>query len=86
MADVPPGDDWVGLVRTFLFAGASNVVATLWPVEDRSTAVLMEAFYRRLETRVSPGEALAEAQRALARDTRTSHPFYWAGFVPVTGR
>lgn len=86
VADVPPGDDWVGLVRTFLFAGASNVVATLWPVEDQSTAVLMEAFYRRLETRVSPGEALVEAQRALARATRTSHPFYWAGFTLVTGR
>jgi CHAT domain-containing protein len=86
VADVPPGDDWVGLVRTFLFAGAANVMATLWPVEDRSTAELMDEFYRRYRVQRSPGEALGEAQRAMARDPRTSHPFYWAGFALVAGR
>src|SRR5262249_42847876 len=30
-SDVPAGDDWTGLVRAFLFAGADNVMATLWP-------------------------------------------------------
>ena len=30
VADVPAGDDWVGLVRAFLGAGAQNVIATLW--------------------------------------------------------
>src|SRR5205807_6548405 len=34
LADVPPGDDWVGLVNGFLYAGVSNVLATLWPVAD----------------------------------------------------
>lgn len=34
LADVPPGDDWVGLTRAFLHAGAARVVATLWPVAD----------------------------------------------------
>jgi CHAT domain-containing protein/Tfp pilus assembly protein PilF len=86
VADVPPGDDWVGLVRTFLFAGASNVVATLWPVEDRSTAQLMAEFYGRYVAQRSPGEALAEAQRAMAREPQRSHPFYWAGFALVAGR
>src|SRR5436190_529108 len=41
LADVPAGDDWVGLSRAFLSAGAAQVVATLWPVEDRATADLM---------------------------------------------
>jgi CHAT domain-containing protein len=86
LADVPPGDDWVGLVRTFLFAGASNVVATLWPVEDRSTATFMERFHRRYAASGSAGEALVEAQRRAARDSRTQHPFYWAGFALVTGQ
>jgi CHAT domain-containing protein/Tfp pilus assembly protein PilF len=86
VADVPPGDDWVGLVRTFLFAGASNVVATLWPVEDRSTAVLMEQFYGHLSGGRSPAESLVEAQRRAARQARTAHPFYWAGFALVSGR
>jgi CHAT domain-containing protein len=83
LADVPPGDDWVGLTRAFLHAGAARVVATLWPVEDQATAALMERFYQTLATGAEPARALAEAQRALLAAPATTHPFYWAGFVTV---
>ncbi|PYP39878.1 MAG: hypothetical protein DMD48_05120 [Gemmatimonadetes bacterium] len=86
LADVPPGDDWVGLVQGFLYAGASNVLATLWPVADVATARLMERFYKELAAGRSEAEALALAQRATARDAGTAHPFYWAGFTLVRGR
>ena len=86
LADVPPGDDWVGLVHGFLFAGASNVVATLWPVQDRTTGRLMERFYTELAEGRPEAEALAEMQRAALREPGTAHPFYWAGFALVTGR
>jgi CHAT domain-containing protein len=86
VADVPPGDDWVGLVQGFLYAGAANVLATLWPVEDRATARLMSSFYRELASGRSESAALAEAQRAALKDPRTAHPFYWAGFVLSGGR
>jgi CHAT domain-containing protein/Tfp pilus assembly protein PilF len=85
LADVPAGDDWVGLVRAFLYAGASNVLATIWPVEDRATAGLMEAFYRYLESGSSPSEAVTLAKRASLSSADTAHPFYWAGFVLVAG-
>jgi len=85
LADVPPGDDWVGLVQAFLHAGARNVVASLWPVEDRATGELMERFHQRLATGVSPVTALADAQRALIRNQATASPQYWAGFI-VSGR
>lgn len=81
IADVPPGDDWVGLVQAFLYAGARAVLASLWPVEDRATARLMQRFYQQLAAGQSEAAALAEAQRALLRERRTSHPFYWAGLV-----
>ena len=86
LSDVPPGDDWVGLVQGFLYAGAGNVVATLWPVADVATARLMELFYGELATGGSETEALAQAQRAALRDPLTAHPFYWAGFTLVRGR
>lgn len=86
VADVPPGDDWVGLVQGFLHAGASNVLATLWPVEDAATARLMERFYEGHAAGRAEGEALAEAQRAALRSRAGSHPFYWAGFALVRGR
>ena len=85
LADVPAGDDWVGLVRAFLYAGASNVLATIWPVEDRATAQLMEEFYGHLESGSSPSEAMTLAKRASLSSRNTAHPFYWAGFVMVGG-
>ncbi|MGD8727017.1 MAG: CHAT domain-containing protein, partial [Gemmatimonadales bacterium] len=83
--DVPPGDDWVGLTRAFLHAGAANVVATLWAVEDLATATLMEEFYRHYEIGSDPSHALATAQRTFLAGRAAAHPFYWAGFVAVAG-
>ncbi|HYU08640.1 MAG TPA: CHAT domain-containing protein, partial [Gemmatimonadales bacterium] len=85
LADVPAGDDWVGLTRAFLHAGARRVMATLWPVDDWATAALMERFYGAGDVAADPGRALAEAQRALIAAPATANPFYWAGFVTVGG-
>jgi CHAT domain-containing protein len=79
LGDVPTGEDWVGLVQSFFIAGAANVLGTLWPVEDRATARLMEGFYGALTAVRSVAEALAVAQRAALRDNALAHPFYWAG-------
>ncbi len=83
LADAPAGDDWVGLVRAFLIAGASSVVGTLWAVDDRATARVVERFYQQYSSGVAPAAALARAQRASLRDSETAHPFYWAAFVTV---
>ena len=81
MTDVPAGDDWVGLVQSFQAAGARNVIATLWPVDDRATADLMRDFYGELRAGRSELDALAAAQRRALRRAGTGSPFYWAGFV-----
>lgn len=83
LADVPEGDDWVGLVQAFLTAGANEVLATLWPVEDRATGQLMTEFYQAVGRGASDAESLTRAQRATLRDSRTADPFYWAGFALV---
>ena len=83
--DVPPGDDWVGLVRAFLYAGASSVVASLWPVDDRATAVLMESFHAGLKSGSTKARSLADAQRALLSESRYANPFYWAAFQLTGG-
>jgi CHAT domain-containing protein len=83
LTSAPAGDDWVGLTRAFLTAGADNVLASLWRVEDLATARLMERFYADLLSGASLPEALAASQRSLIRDQDTAHPFYWAGFSLV---
>ena len=76
------GEGLVGLARGFFQAGARGVVASLWDVEDRATAVLMRRFYERmLRGGQSPAAALRQAQLALASDERWKSPYYWASFT-----
>jgi CHAT domain-containing protein len=70
-----------GLARAFLFAGARSVGASLWRVEDVSTARLMGAFYRGYVAGVGKAEALRRAQVELLRDKRYADPYHWSGFV-----
>jgi CHAT domain-containing protein len=60
------GDELVGLTRAFIYAGTPSVVASLWNVEDSSTAQLMASFYKNLKT-MSKIEALRQAQLELIR-------------------
>jgi len=85
LTDIPAGDDWVGLVRAFLFAGANSVLATLWPVEDGATAMVMEQFHTRLTAGDDLATAVARAQRGMLGNPATAHPFYWAGLALVGG-
>ncbi len=74
------GEGLVGMTRALTYAGAQRVVAGLWSVEDRSTAELMERFYRELfVVGSSPSAALRAAQISLWREQRA--PYYWAGLV-----
>lgn len=76
------GEGLVGLVRGFLYAGASRVIASLWNVDDKATAELMKRFYRGLIVeRLSPAAALRKAQLSMLADSRWDAPFYWAGFT-----
>jgi CHAT domain-containing protein/tetratricopeptide (TPR) repeat protein len=78
--ELPAGDEFVGLSRTFLEAGSDAVLASLWKVDDRSTLRLMNRLYYNLG-RVAGSTALASAQRDLIRSARFKHPYYWAAFV-----
>ena len=74
------GEGLVGLTRGFLYAGARQVVGTLWPIEDRANTQLMLEFYRQiLSNGQSAAAALRRAQQAIRRQPGTSHPFYWSG-------
>jgi len=59
------GDEVLGLVRAWLYAGSASVLVSLWTVDDFSTQLLMREFYTRL-TESGPARALSQAQAALA--------------------
>jgi CHAT domain-containing protein len=75
------GEGLVGLVRGFMYAGATRVMASLWSVDDEVTAQLMARFYKSLEQDgLSPAAALRAAQLEVREDRRWSSPYYWAAF------
>jgi CHAT domain-containing protein/tetratricopeptide (TPR) repeat protein len=75
------GEGLQGMVRAWLVAGAESVIASLWEVDDESTARLMEELYRQLLAGASIREALGAAKRLLMDDPQWGHPSYWAAFV-----
>lgn len=75
------GEGYIGLTRSFFEAGAKTVVSSLWKVDDESTAVLMEEFYRQLFNGKSVIESLRNSQKQVSHMPRFRDPYYWAGFV-----
>lgn len=77
------GDEWLGLVRAFLVAGASRVLASQWPVDDAVTRGFMARFHQALAAGAPPSAALATAQNAARAEH--PHPFHWAAFALYGG-
>lgn len=70
------------LAKTFILAGAKSVVASLWMVDDRSTATLMGKFYEHVGRGKSVAVALSDAQREMIQEFGENFsPYYWAGFL-----
>ena len=77
---VENGDEVLGFTRSFLSAGTSTLLASLWPVSDAATETLMTTLYADLAKGEQVQDAMRDAQRAVMADPETSHPFYWAPF------
>jgi CHAT domain-containing protein/Flp pilus assembly protein TadD len=78
------GEGTIGLTRGFLYAGARDVLVSLWQVGDATTADLMLVFYDRMLRGEGKAEALREAKRELIRrNPEYAKPYYWAPFVLV---
>ncbi|MEM1253541.1 MAG: CHAT domain-containing tetratricopeptide repeat protein [Cyanobacteria bacterium P01_H01_bin.21] len=75
------GDGVVGLSRSFLAAGANNLVASLWAVPDDATAMLMTEFYQQLQT--EPDKAAALRQAMLSTLAEHPEPRDWAAFFLI---
>lgn len=72
----------LGIAGVAVRSGARSTLATLWSVDDESTATLMAKFYQELaQANVTKAEALRQAQLALLQQSRFRHPYYWAPFV-----
>jgi CHAT domain-containing protein len=76
----------LGLEWAFMRAGAHQVVAALWEVDDAVTPKLMDDFYGEISKGTNTAEALRSAKRAMLHSNDFhSRPYYWASLQRYTG-
>ncbi len=85
-SNVEAANEIWGLVRAFLVAGASTMIISLWPANDRTAAETMASFYANWYAGDRGGgrgaaAALCRAQAAIAQ--RGLHPAAWANFATI---
>ena len=74
----------LGLAGVAVRSGARSTIATLWSIQDDSTAELMTQFYQAIKNPgIGKAEALRQAQLKLLRSPKYQHPYYWSAFVLV---
>lgn len=78
------GDGILGLPRSLMCAGVMNMLVTLWPVHDKSTALLMEEFYRHYTVHRDAPAALQVSMLNLIRQQYQVE--YWAAFCCIGTR
>ncbi|HEU5413659.1 MAG TPA: CHAT domain-containing protein, partial [Candidatus Angelobacter sp.] len=72
------GEGSVGLAWAFMKAGARQVIAALWNLDDAAAAELMKTFYDGLKSGQTPAAALRAAKLSLMKDPNHQRPYYWA--------
>lgn len=82
VGDEVGGEGVMGMGWAFEYAGARNVLMSLWSVDQRSAVQLTGSFFTQLRNGLGPQEALRQARTDL-RNEGYHHPFFWAPFILV---
>ncbi len=83
LGKVVKGEGIFGLTRGFFYAGADNIVVSLWQVADKSTSILMINFYKNILDGMDYSSALRKAKLDLINTERYSYPLEWSPFILV---
>ena len=75
------GEGVIGLARSFFLTGVESVVASLWSVNDASSADFMLEFYKQIKDGKSKSASLRAGKLKLIENKITADPFFWAPFV-----
>lgn len=79
------GEGVMSLAHSFMYAGASSVLVSLWQVNDRSTGEIMRYYYFNLAKGMTKGDALQKAKQEYLQkaDDVLAQPAFWAAFVQL---
>jgi CHAT domain-containing protein len=81
------GEGLMGFAWAFLQAGAQNVIASLWDVDDAGSVRIMQSLYAEIAKGQPPARALRMAKLALMRSgERYRRPYFWGPLEAYTRR
>ncbi|MGD0342226.1 MAG: CHAT domain-containing tetratricopeptide repeat protein, partial [Bacteroidales bacterium] len=86
LGKIQTGEGIIGLTRAFLYAGAKNIIVSLWQVADESTSDLMVDFYKNIlegKNARSYSEALRNAKLKMISEGKYAHPLFWSPFILI---
>ncbi|MFN6462811.1 MAG: CHAT domain-containing protein [Nostoc sp. DedVER02] len=74
----------LGLAGAAVRAGARSTIASLWQIDDESTAMFVSAFYRELKSgKITKAEAVHRAQLQLLKHPNYKAPSFWSAYVLI---
>ncbi|MEH1853946.1 MAG: CHAT domain-containing protein [Nostoc sp.] len=74
----------LGLAGAAVRAGARSTIASLWQIDDESTAMFVSAFYRELKSgKITKAEAVHRAQLQLLKHPNYHAPSFWSAYVLI---
>lgn len=79
VVDLKSTDNVSALNKSFLLAGAKNVISTLWEINDNETVNFMKLFYKEYLKTNNVSEALRNTKIKFINDYKSS--VYWAPFI-----
>lgn len=85
LGKIAKGEGMMGLSRALFYAGASNIMVSLWKVSDTSTQLYMNYFHTSNQThpQLSLANAAREAKLKMLNSTAFKSPYYWSAFVLI---
>ncbi|WP_292709300.1 MULTISPECIES: CHAT domain-containing protein [unclassified Nostoc] len=74
----------LGLAGAAVRAGARSTIASLWQIDDESTAMFVSAFYRELKSgKITKAKAVHLAQLQLLQHPNYKAPSFWSAYVLI---
>lgn len=83
LGKITKGEGMIGLSRALLFAGARNLLVSLWKVSDESTSLLMIDFYKYILDNQLLNQSLRSAKLQMLTDEKFAKPYFWSAFVLI---
>ena len=76
------GEGLISIGRGFIYAGAANVMMSLWPIDDKRSTEITNDYYKFLSNKTTKDESLRHAKLNFIKNySHISHPYYWAPFI-----